>query len=435
MNQKHDYSELKNVTILVVEDDEDELEELCSLLEIYCKECYKARDGEEGLAQFMIHQPDIVLVDLGLPKMDGFSLIRKMREINEDISVVLHTVFASIDTFLQAIGDKISGYVIKPTNAKLLLDVLLKESKAVIKDKEFKKEKILTQAILNEFPYPMVVIDLECNISFVNNLAKKLNFIGEREFIKCYDKSENNDIVCKFTGNFCKREVSLANGASRRELYEDTDKNGKTTYLDIKTIPMKNENNEIYAFLKIIQDKTVDKEREAELQYMANYDMLTKLPNRILLKDRLEQAILRSKRSQKNFAILFIDLDKFKEVNDTFGHNAGDQLLQMVADRIKTTIRQTDTLARFGGDEFVLILESASSKEQYILIAKSILEKLSMPFTLDHSTQVRIACSIGIEICNEHSECSSEASLIHNADKAMYEAKRSGKNRYKFLKE
>lgn len=424
MNKEQDYAELQNITILVVEDDENELEELCSLLEIYCKHCYKAKDGEEALGQFLRSKPDIVLVDLGLPKMDGFSLIRKMRDINEDISVVLHTVFTNIDTFLQAIEDKISGYVIKPTNAKLLLSALLKESKTIIKEKELKNEQILTQAILEEFPYPMMVVDLDCNISFINNMAKELNYLEGKDLVEYYR-----------TDDFCKEHYDSTSDLSQRELYENVDDRGKTTYFDIKTIPMKNKNSEIYAFLKIIQDRTIDKQREAKLQHMANYDMLTNLPNRILLQDRLEQAILRSDRNQENFAILFIDLDKFKEVNDIFGHHAGDQLLKMVADRLKAITRQTDTLARFGGDEFVLILEGSSTKKQYTVIANNILKTLNKPFVLDNGAEVGIACSIGIEIYAPGDLDKSKETLIQSADKAMYEAKRSGKNRYKFLKE
>jgi len=164
-----------------------------------------------------------------------------------------------------------------------------------------------------------------------------------------------------------------------------------------------------------------------QLQFLAFHDPLTKLPNRFLFKDRLTGAIKHSKRSNQTFGLLFIDLDKFKSVNDNYDHRIGDKLLRQAADRITATLRESDTAARFGGDEFVVIVEDLSGDKAAAKIAAVILKKLRQPFDLEGQS-ISISGSIGIAIFPKHGWSSEQ--LIKNADMALYQAKALGGNNY-----
>ncbi len=167
------------------------------------------------------------------------------------------------------------------------------------------------------------------------------------------------------------------------------------------------------------------------LKYQATFDTLTGLPNRHLFHDRLSRALLHSKRLDVRFALLFIDLDKFKTVNDTLGHAAGDQLLLKVSARIQQVVRESDTVARLGGDEFTVILNSISKKDNVIRVAQLIVEILSEPFFLNE-IEANIGASIGIAVFPDDGV--EQNTLMSNADSAMYQAKQSGGSQYCFFK-
>jgi len=192
-------------------------------------------------------------------------------------------------------------------------------------------------------------------------------------------------------------------------------------------------------YVIIFSDITQHKADQARILYQANYDLLTGLPNRTLLMDRLHQGLLAARRQQGGLAVLFIDLDRFKAVNDLYGHGIGDELLQQVADRLKGAVRETDTIARFGGDEFVVLLQNIEGGEEAALVANKIIELVSQPFDLS-SRRVTIGASIGItlypnDISMGASVDDSGSLLLSNADMAMYQAKARGRNHFQFFEQ
>jgi diguanylate cyclase (GGDEF)-like protein/PAS domain S-box-containing protein len=180
----------------------------------------------------------------------------------------------------------------------------------------------------------------------------------------------------------------------------------------------------------IVRDISGRRTTEQRIAQLAHYDTLTNLPNRTLFYDRLDQAVARVRRYQQKFAVLFLDLDGFKQVNDRFGHHAGDCLLGMVAERLAENVRDLDTLARVGGDEFVFILNNVDHPDNAILVANKILESLSRPFTVNVNACL-IGCSIGISIFPDDTDDSE--TLVKMADDAMYMAKSSGKNNFQLF--
>ncbi|WP_292957773.1 EAL domain-containing protein, partial [Neptuniibacter sp. UBA847] len=185
-------------------------------------------------------------------------------------------------------------------------------------------------------------------------------------------------------------------------------------------------------YVAMFSDITKRKADEALIRQQANYDSVTSLPNRNLFTDRLNQALALTDRNHSKTALLFIDLDRFKYVNDTYGHHIGDLLLKSVADRLKDEIRKSDTVARLGGDEFAVIISNVKKPAVVETVARKILTSLSAPFNLE-SYEAHISCSIGIAFYPDHS--TQAESLIIHADSAMYRAKQSGRNTYEYYNE
>lgn len=200
-------------------------------------------------------------------------------------------------------------------------------------------------------------------------------------------------------------------------------------YLELLTITtIRDEAGNINHFAALFTDITHIRENEDQIRKLAYYDALTQLPNRRLLEDRLEQAIRHAHRHKQRLAILFIDLDHFKQVNDSLGHAAGDELLLDVSRRMAARLREDDTLARLGGDEFIALLPDLTDPDEVTRIARRLIDAIGEPFQLKNQT-FRIGCSIGISLYPDDGTESEQ--LLHHADAAMYRAKQEGRNTYR----
>ena len=204
-------------------------------------------------------------------------------------------------------------------------------------------------------------------------------------------------------------------------------KNGEiqSEWLALSTI--RNEQNTIMNYIGIFSNISRLIKNQLKLEHIAHHDPLTGLPNRLLLADRLEQAIASAKRKKEQFAVCYLDLDGFKPVNDCYGHDTGDKLLCEISQRIKNIVRGNDTVARVGGDEFVVLFnEITSSAESNKLLAR-LLEEIAQPILIQNNSH-RVSASIGVSVYPD--DGNNAEVLLHYSDKAMYEAKRSGKSRY-----
>lgn len=210
-------------------------------------------------------------------------------------------------------------------------------------------------------------------------------------------------------------------------------KNGDVYLAWLMVTPVKDKNAVITHYVTAINDITVRKEAEEQIRQFAFYDSLTRLPNRRKLLERLEHCIAVGIREKVQFAVLMLDLDRFKAVNDSFGHLAGDELLQQVADRISKRLRTTDTVARLGGDEFVVLLSDISHKEDAARVAEMLVKDLTRPFQLAQHDGVQIGTSIGISLYPEHGD--TPEMLMDNADVALYQAKNNGRGCFAYFSE
>jgi len=206
-------------------------------------------------------------------------------------------------------------------------------------------------------------------------------------------------------------------------------KDGSTVWTDVNVNVVRDAAGKPQEILGITRDATQRKRLEERLQQMAHFDMLTGLPNRALFFDRLESALHLARRNHSTVALLFLDLDGFKGANDTYGHDFGDAILREVAARLQQSVRESDTVARMGGDEFTLILHSIDSPQDAAHVAEKVTRAISAPFCED-DREWTLSTSIGISLYPRDGD--TRESLLNMADKAMYEVKHSGKNSYRF---
>ncbi|MGZ5200516.1 MAG: putative bifunctional diguanylate cyclase/phosphodiesterase [Telluria sp.] len=188
---------------------------------------------------------------------------------------------------------------------------------------------------------------------------------------------------------------------------------------------------QVTSYMASLADITERKRAEQAARHQAEHDSLTGLPNRVLFLDRLNQALAGNRRQHKQFALMFLDLDRFKQINDTLGHRAGDVVLQQVAQRLTHCVRGVDTVSRLGGDEFVVLLADIGGVDQAAHVATTVMQQLAQPVALERQQQITPSVSIGIAICP--SDGHTTETLLHHADVAMYHAKQDGRNAFRFF--
>jgi diguanylate cyclase (GGDEF)-like protein/PAS domain S-box-containing protein len=297
-------------------------------------------------------------------------------------------------------------------------------AKDALKDAETK-----LKTILNTIPDLVWLKDvngvyLACNPRFESFVGKK-----EHEIIGMTDYDFFDNELADFFRQHDLSAIQKGGINANEEVITFASDSHQETLETTKT-PVYDHSGNLIGVLGIGHDITKRKHALAEIQNYANYDQLTQLPNRRLFHDRLEQEVKRAQRENYLIALLFIDLDRFKEVNDTLGHEVGDQLLVEAAARIKLSVRDYDTVARLGGDEFTVILSELSNISDIGRVAQDIIDKLTEPFILN-DREVYISASIGIAIYPD--DALSVADLIKHADQTMYAAKNDGRSCFRFF--
>jgi len=427
----------KSISILYVEDDVLTVEAFLDAFGDVFKKVHVAYNASDGFELFLKEKPDIVLTDLQMPKMSGLELIAKIREINQNIPIIVNSAFNNTKFLLESINLHVNEYTMKPTDPYKLLTVFEKISRTILLERSVKHSHAMFQTVINEMPDPVVYINKDKSVAMFNDAAKKFNqeVVGKESFtcheliFKNVQSCSNETITCPIeTINRTKEPVTLYN---LKAIIEDTER-----CFDIHIRPIFNEENEINGYIEIMHDmKEYVKmnsqlmDEKNKLEHLSMHDQLTRLPNRRLLNDRMEQVIKRNTRTKESFGVFFMDLDHFKEINDTLGHLVGDILLVEFSKRVLDCIREQDTFARIGGDEFVLIVENSEDEKHYEEFAKKIQEMLKEPFLIQGQT-IYSACSIGITVFPQ--DGTTPEILISNADAAMYFAKHSGRSTFTF---
>jgi diguanylate cyclase (GGDEF)-like protein/PAS domain S-box-containing protein len=284
------------------------------------------------------------------------------------------------------------------------------------------------RSILEEIEEGYYELDLAGNINFVNKSACRQFGYSEEELIgtnyRAYVLKEDLKSVYKAWNKVYRTGEPL-----KSYPFATVRKDGTQMFVENSVSPLRDKAGKIVGFRAVSRDVTEHKQYEQKIAEMATHDSLTGLPNRTLLSDRLTMGLALSRRSGNRLAVLMLDLDKFKTINDTMGHGVGDQLLKAVAERLTSVTRKSDTIARIGGDEFVLVLPQVCQPANASRLAQRILDVFREPLVFD-GHQLNITTSIGIAVYPEDGK--DIEILLKNADTAMYRAKEQGRDMYRF---
>jgi diguanylate cyclase (GGDEF)-like protein/PAS domain S-box-containing protein len=269
-------------------------------------------------------------------------------------------------------------------------------------------------------------IDIKGNLVFINDAVARNVDYSLKELIglnyKAYVKEEKAAEVYEIF-----HQVYKTGEPIKGFPYELERLDGNKSFFEVSVFPKKNPDGKIFGFRGVAHDITKRKRSEEQLNYMATHDLLTDLPNRTLLVDRLKMAMAQTKRYDQKLSIMMLDLDNFKSVNDTFGHMVGDELLKEISSRLTGRLRQNDTISRLGGDEFIILLPAIDTAQDAVEVAKIVLESFEQPFICS-GHEISTSISIGIAIYPDDGQ--DMDSLMKNADMAMYYVKAHGRNGY-----
>ncbi|MFY2763284.1 putative bifunctional diguanylate cyclase/phosphodiesterase [Arenimonas sp. MALMAid1274] len=293
------------------------------------------------------------------------------------------------------------------------------------------RERRVALEVLRSMSEAVAVIDLDFRFISVNPAFSRITGYSEEEVIgqnsRLLDSSQHSAEFYRRV-----RDVLERTGHWAGEMWQRR-KDGEEFLGWIEMSEVRDAMGLRSHFVAVVNDITDKKRAEQELRYLANYDTLTGLPNRALLSERLGRAIVRARRQETRVAVLFLDLDRFKDINDSLGHAAGDRLLKAAATRLQATVGASDTVARLGGDEFTVVLEDVESIPAVERMAREILTAFSMPLEVDERHDVSITPSLGISLYPDHALVPTD--LLKFADTAMYQAKAEGRNTYQIYNE
>jgi diguanylate cyclase (GGDEF)-like protein/PAS domain S-box-containing protein len=432
--------------ILVVDDEE--------LVRIFAREALEqagfevceASNGAQALEQFATRRPDLIVMDVVMPVMDGFAVCSKLRESMEGrrVPILIMTGLDDADSIARAYECGATDFIVKPMNATILghrVRYMLRGS-----------------VTLNAF------LRSEARLSLAQRIAK----IGNWEWHPSTGRFAVSNELCRLMG-IRQQDFGGTKEAFLEMVYEehrdrvrraltaileerkpcDIDcrivlPNGEEFTVNVQAEAVWDDQLNTLMIVGTAKDISERKRAEREIHRLAYYDSLTGLPNRVLFKDRVTQALAYARRYQTTLAVLFLDLDRFKVINDTLGHNIGDLLLKQVSDRLADSIRHSDSLgrsvekeetsqlARLGGDEFTVLLTNIRQAQDAGTVARRILDALASPFLID-GHEISVTVSVGIAIFPNDGD--SVDQLLKSSDIAMYHAKDGGRNNAQFYSE
>lgn len=405
-----------------------------------------AANGQEAIDSFKEHDPDIIIMDAVMPVMDGFDAISGIRQLNggEHVPILMITGLDDLNSITRAYDEGATDFLTKPVN----FFILPHRVQYMLRSKLTADELRSSQAKL----------DNAQRIARLGNWEWCLNsndFFWSTEFgrVVCFENDSNLKTWPDFLLHIDEPDRSNVQLVAEQSVEERQAFNvefsivswvdGSTRRLRLEAEPHCQESGDCSHVLGTVQDITERINAQKQIHNLAYYDLVTGLPNRAQLSEQLRYTLKLSKRNNSKFSVLFLDLDHFKQVNDTLGHDAGDELLRQVANRLTSVVRETDmisggdaddsesrhTVARLGGDEFVVLLGVINRAEDAARVAERIAQAVGIPYELGMN-KVNVTTTIGISVYPADGD--DFESMMKSADVAMYHAKESGRNGYQF---
>jgi diguanylate cyclase (GGDEF)-like protein/PAS domain S-box-containing protein len=390
------------------------------------------RDAEKHLAESAV---DIILLDLGLPDTQGLESIRRARAVAPHVPLVVLTSLDDETMAAQALQAGVQDYLIKgQIDARGLLRALRYAVERKSMQEELFQETERAQVTLNSIGDAVICTDISGNITFLNLVAVRMTGWAQAEaagrpmaeVFRVLDatsrKTTPNPMEMAIRQN---RTIHLPSNCMLVQ------RDGSEIPIEDSVAPIHDREGQATGVVIVFRDVSSTLTMAVQMAHSAHHDFLTGLPNRKLLNDRVSQAIASARRSMKKVAVLFLDLDGFKHINDSLGHSIGDRLLQSIAKRLVDSVRGSDTVSRQGGDEFVVLLSEVEGLESAVTTVRRLLQAGTEPHAIDQH-DLHVSSCVGVSIYPDDGV--DPETLIKNADTAMYQAKENGRQSYQFFK-
>jgi diguanylate cyclase (GGDEF)-like protein/PAS domain S-box-containing protein len=438
------------ISLLIVEDEPRYLESTRLLISQYVHSIDTAITGAQAFALLEQRAYDLALLDLRLPDASGHEIMAYIRQHHPHCRVIVMSGDSQIESAIQSLRLGAYDYLRKPYEP----DELIKTVRNAVLKLQLERDnaRMLHQLeqseqwhrlLVNASPDVIYTLDANGTFTYVNESIERTLGYAPAELIgkdylvvvppgevdtvrhRLNERRSGERATRNFELHLMRKEDLLTGLGEHADDRVVVELSSMGMYRSIDQ-----DRKEFLGTYGVARDISERKQAEATIAFQAYHDLLTGLPNRALFKDRLGQAIVQSKRHGQILATLFLDMDRFKVVNDTLGHLVGDGLLQAVAQRLRGSLREGDTLSRIGGDEFMLLLPHIRTRENAAVIAQKILTSLKQPFHIE-GHELFVGISIGIAVFPDDGD--TIETLIKHADIAMYHAKDSGRNDFKFF--
>ena len=436
--------------ILLVDDEPGMLASTKALLEAVDYDVVIAHGGKAAIAMLEIEDFDMVLLDMNMPEVNGHQVMEFINDKLIKVAVVVLSGEVDFDSITRAFQLGAFDYIKKPYEFDELQHTLrnalrkqeLEKSLFSLR-KQLERSERLHRFMIESSPDIIFIVDKNGNFAFVNDRAEELLNYKKDELISAHFATiVEPDYVERATHCFHERrtgpratkdvEIWLMCKPGSRPGWTRNMIAIELNSLGVYENEIRNDKGEVQSgdfsgTYVVGRDITERLASEKLIHFQAYHDLLTGLPNRALFHDRLSNTISNARRENDRLSVLFLDLDRFKVVNDTLGHSVGDELLKQVANRLRSCLREGDTVARLGGDEFIVLLPNINSDDIARLVAKKLVDAIKQPFFVD-GNELFLTGSIGISMFPENGETADL--LIKNADTAMYYTKEQGKNSF-----
>jgi diguanylate cyclase (GGDEF)-like protein/PAS domain S-box-containing protein len=378
---------------------------------------------------------DIILLDLGLPDAQGLAALRRTKAAAPRVALVVLTGLDDESLAAQALQEGAQDYLIKgQIEARGLLRALRYAIERKIMEEALFVEKERAQVTLGCIGEAVVCTDIAGKITFLNVAAEQLtgwslDEAAGRPMVEIFrTRDSSGEDTAETTAAVAILRIRAMHMPSSCMLIR---RDGVEVPIEESIAPIHNREGQAIGAVIVFRDVSAARATALQIVHSAQHDFLTGLPNRVLLNDRIEQAILMAKRNSAQIALLFMDLDGFKHINDSLGHPVGDMLLQSVSQRLVSCVRGADTVSRQGGDEFIVLLSEVQHSEVASVMATRILKAVATTHSVDKH-DLHITTSIGVSSYPD--DGLNAETLIKNADTAMYQAKENGRQCFRFFK-
>jgi diguanylate cyclase (GGDEF)-like protein/PAS domain S-box-containing protein len=430
--------------ILLVDDEPRLLSSMVELLKNMNYQLVTATNGQEAIEQLNTNEFNIVLLDLVMPEKNGYDVLEHIKTVNIDVDVIVLSGCNDFDKAIALLKYDVSEYIAKPYQPEVLINAIIR----ILKRQQFEAQDLhkswllesseeFYRFLINSLPDFIFILNAKGVFVFVNEQVHQLlgyepgELIGKlfSEIVHAEDLQQAQYVFTERrsgerASNNIQFRVKCNPFAKKDQLSRQSD-----IYISCSSIGIYSQQRRIKKYVGtygVIRDITEHKEAERLVIFQANHDILTGLPNRNMLRKQFNLFLAQTKKYHTNMVLMFIDLDRFKLVNDVYGHAKGDELLRLVTLRMLKSVRQDDVLARIGGDEFVLLQYDRQPQEVPVFV-ENFINNITQPYLLGNK-EIRISASIGIAFYPKDGKTIDK--LISNADMAMYQVKSKGKNGY-----